>query len=180
MEPFISQIFMFGFNWAPKGFSKCDGQIIAISSNPTLFSLIGNVYGGATFALPDMRGRVPVHMDPSHPLYVRGWKYGLEEITITESTMPNHTHDVMAMNTPPISILSKDYSAQTGLSWAQAKDSNATIISSYGFSTGSSDLVALSIAQVSLAGNGQPHYNVQPIQVINFCIAEEGTYPSRN
>ncbi len=104
MEPFIGQIQLFGFGWAPQGWATCDGQLLSISSNTALFSLLGTTYGGdgrTTFALPDLRGRVPLHQGqgPGLSSYVLGEVLGQESVTLTTQQMPSHTHGIQGTAT---------------------------------------------------------------------------------
>jgi len=172
-EPFIGQIIMAGFNFAPRGYATCDGQIQSISQNTALFSLLGTTFGGngqTTFALPDLRGRVPIHMGqgPGLSSYVLGEVAGEENHTLINSEMPSHNHLFStsnvagALGTPNGNFLAASSSNQTALYRPTADGS------------------ALSPQSIGLAGGSQPHNNLQPFLTINFCIALEGIFPSRN
>jgi microcystin-dependent protein len=165
-EPFLAEIRMVGFNFAPRSWAFCDGQILPINQNQSLYSLLGTVYGGdgrTTFALPDLRGRVPVSVGPDHR---QGQKSGEENHVLAVNEMPAHDHV------------------------AQATESNATAPSPDGnlladsapteLYSGPDNLVAMKEATVSSVGGGQGHNNMQPYQAINFCIALQGLFPSRN
>lgn len=165
-EPFLAEIRMVGFNFAPRGWSFCDGQILPINQNQSLYSLLGTTYGGdgrTTFALPDLRGRTPIHVDTSHR---EGQKGGEETHTLSAAEMPQHNHVQMAtsqsasQSTPGGNILA----ATTGNIYG-AKPAAASTLN-----TGS-------IAHV---GGGQAHDNMQPYLAVNFCIALQGLFPSRN
>jgi microcystin-dependent protein len=167
MQPFIGEIRLFPWNWAPRGWALCDGSILAIQQNTALFSLIGTMYGGngqTTFGLPDMRGRVPVHYGPT---FTQGEMDGQEEVTLTIGTMPGHNHQFLgtsavANQKQPQGVLGKDTSATADY---YAPDTTPLTISPN------------SIAQ---AGGNSQHQNMQPYLVLNYCIAVFGIFPSRN
>ena len=169
MEPFIAQIMLFGGNFAPRGWAFCDGQLLPISSNSALFSIIGTAYGGdgrTTFALPDLRGRVPMHAGTGPGLTPRqiGQTVGVEGVALTEAQMPAHSHAVNVLNDPA----NNDRPAGDLLARA----------SIYSGSTGST--VALSDQTISATGSGQQHENMQPTLCINYIIALQGIFPSRS
>ncbi|MGJ8725470.1 MAG: phage tail protein [Roseibacillus sp.] len=178
MEPFIGQIQPFGFNFAPRGWAHCDGQLIAISSNSALFSLLGTIYGGdgrTTFALPDLRGRAPIHMGSGAGLTPRsiGQKSGLENVTLTTPQIPSHSHS--ANGTIKCSTNAGDEdSPQNHYSAAHAGDEN------YSSSTNENMASQGVSVTVGSAGGGLAHTNMQPYLVINWCIALIGIFPSRN
>ncbi|WP_127534132.1 phage tail protein [Paenibacillus kobensis] len=166
MEPFLGEIRMFGFGIVPRGWAVCSGQILSIQQNQALFSLLGTQYGGdgrTTFALPNYQGRVPVHAGSSMPVGTVG---GEENHTLTINEMPAHNHSVMASN--------GDGTAKVpaGKTWSVPADKSSV------FSTGTLDKV-MSGAAIGTAGGSQPHSNMQPYLTINFCIALQGIYPSR-
>jgi microcystin-dependent protein len=166
-EPFVSEIRMFGFDFAPKNWAKCDGTLINISQNPMLYSLLGDVFGGdghTTFALPDLRGRVPVHSDGSP--YPRGMRAGQEYVTLTTAELPIHTHNV--------NVCSNEVGSQSASGMYLGANSE------YAVYAAPQNLTALNNASVSFEGGGQQHNNMQPSQVVNFCIALMGTYPSHD
>ena len=161
-EPFIGEISIFGFNFAPRGWSTCDGQLLAISSNQALFSLLGTTYGGdgrTTFGLPDLRGRLPMHFGSGPGLTNRpiGQRGGAEQVTLTVGTMPSHNHTLELATTdgppPDTYVVVPNYSSTA----------NATLDEELG-----------------MTGGGQAHDNMPPFQVLNFCIALVGVFPSRN
>lgn len=168
-QPFVGEIKLFGFPFAPKGYALCDGQIMAISQNSALFSLLGTTYGGNgtnTFGLPDLRGRTPVHVGSTTPL---GLVAGEETVTLTTATMPAHSHVLMGTS----STANKRNAA--GYSFAAEPASPPAQ-----FFGPAASLVAISPQTVGPAGGGQPHENMQPYLVMNYCIAVNGVFPSRN
>lgn len=162
-EPFIGEIRLFANNYAPRGWSYCEGQILQISTNTALFSLLGNAYGGngtTTFALPDYRGRVPIHVNGAHPL---GQKGGTDNHTLTQAEMPMHTHQVSAASAS--SVVSP-----SGAVWGGQLN---------GFAPAES-LVSMDELAIGASGGSQPHSNMQPYLALRYAIALEGIYPSRN
>lgn len=211
MDPFIAEIVMFGGNFVPRGWAYCDGQLLAISSNTTLFSLIGTIYGGdgrTTMALPDMRGRVPVHPGngPGLSSYRLGQRGGQETVTLNANQMPTHSHIATATaaaggGTVPISATATLHADSTGAtndpdgkfpakpgnigpSTITAYGSTADIVMNAGAVTveGTVDLGAIPAPTITVLNNGgsQAHYNLQPFLAVNFIIALQGVYPSRN
>lgn len=164
-EPFLGEIRAFGFNFPPPGWAHCDGQILPINQNQALFSLLGTFYGGdgeTNFALPDLRGRVPISFG-DRPL---GQKFGEETHTVTTGEMPNHDHDAAATTvdaTTPIPA------------GAMLADSPGQIYAA----PRAGALTAIHPASVAAAGLGQSHNNMQPYSVIHFGIALQGIFPSR-
>ncbi len=173
-EPFLGEIKMFGGNFAPRGFAKCDGQLLAISQNSALFSLLGTFYGGdgrTTFALPDLRGRRPIHLGQGPGLSNRtiGQKAGAETATIVASTMPVHGHAVQGTSTPG------DSNNPAGKVPAAAPV--------FAYSDQAPDPTNARFAGNAIIPEGagvQAHSNVMPFQVICFIIALTGIFPSRN
>ncbi|MED4584488.1 tail fiber protein [Brevibacillus choshinensis] len=164
-EPFIGEIRLFALNFEPRGWAFCNGQIMAINTNQALFSLLGTTYGGngvTTFALPDLRGRVPVNAGNSVTL---GQSAGEEAHTLTLQEMPTHTHSVSASSEKANEV------SPGGKVWAVKENSYAKVESP--------DYVMSSQA-LSSAGGNQAHTNMQPYLVMNFCIALQGVFPSRN
>jgi microcystin-dependent protein len=171
-EPFLGEISMFGGNFAPRGWAFCDGQLLSISQNTALFSLLGTTYGGdgrTTFALPDLRGRVPLHQGqgPGLGSYTLGQNGGSENVTLTTGQMPSHNHLV---------------NVDTGDNGTTSHPNNQYLASSGGVSIYNSvtDSSTLNPGTVQAAGGNQPHANLQPYLCIDFIIALEGIYPSRN
>ncbi|MEO5931915.1 MAG: tail fiber protein [Candidatus Kapaibacterium sp.] len=173
-EPFIGQIIMTGFNFAPRGYATCDGQLLSIAQNTALFSLLGTTFGGdgrVTFGLPDLRGRVPVHQGQGPGLTNRtmGEVSGSESVTLISSQMPMHNHLMSTTN------VAGAVATPNGNFLAASSDPNA--VTSY---RPTSDGSTLNPQSIGLAGGNQPHNNMQPYLVISFSIALEGIFPSRN
>lgn len=171
-DPFIGEIRMFAGNYPPRGWTFCDGQMMSIAQNTALFSILGTTYGGngqTNFALPDLRGRVPIHAGQGPGLTNRtlGEKAGTETYILNSNQMPSHSHTVRAVsaegnqNTPAnnlpadTKLLDKEYSNSTGN-------------------------VSMNPAMLSSAGGNQPFPLMQPYTAVNFIIALEGIYPPRN
>ena len=174
-DPFISEIRIFGFGWPPRGWAQCDGQLMPISQNSALYSLIGTTYGGdgrVNFALPDMRGRIPVSFGSSNNDTRLGEQGGIEFATLSEAEMPGHSHQVRGTTSD---ANTKFFTSSVFASAIDKKTSQATNV--YGPAT---DLVALNAESVTYNGGGGSHNNIQPSEVVNFCIALEGAFPSRN
>jgi microcystin-dependent protein len=171
-DPFVAEIRIFPFNFAPKGWAFCDGQLLPISQNTALFSLLGTTYGGdgkSNFALPDMQGNAP--MAPGQglglSLHDLGETGGTEAVTLIENEMPQHNHGLMAA-VPPALLFAP--SSATGL--ARSAGGSA-------YQTSNAGLVAMNIQAVTQNGNNQPHNNMMPYLTLNFCIAMQGVFPSR-
>lgn len=170
-EPFVGEIRMFAGNFAPRGWAFCDGQLLAVSQNDALFSLLGTVYGGdgrTTFALPDMRGRIPVHMGqgPGLSNYALGTKGGAEGVTLAVSQLPSHNHTLQAASDA-----------------ANRKDAQSNLLgrsTSINLYTGDAPEGALASAAISNAGGSQVHGNLMPFLCVHFIIALFGIYPSRH
>ncbi len=166
-EPYLGEIRMVGFRFAPRGYATCDGQLLPISQNEAVFSLLGTMYGGdgwTTFALPDLRGRVPIHQDYSVGLRY-GQMGGYEQHSLSERELPEHTHTL--------------YGASASADAASPVDSlPATGAQQY--YTGEGAVAPMADDAISTEGQGELHNNMQPYQVINFVIALQGSYPSRN
>jgi len=164
MEPFLGQLALFPFGFAPKGWMLCNGQLLQISHNSALFSLLGTAYGGdgvRTFALPNLQGRVPMGANKSMNL---GQSGGENTHTLSSTELPMHTHLLMASNNPAsaTSPSGNVFAATTGK----------------GYGTGTR--VALDPRIIPSAGGSQPHENRQPFTVLSYCIAVVGIFPSRN
>lgn len=175
MEPFIAQIMLFGGNFAPRGWAFCDGQLLPIASNSALFSIVGTAFGGdgrTTFALPDLRGRVPMHAGAGPGLTPRqiGQRVGVEHVTLLETQMPNHSHEMLVASAAPNSDRANgDAIGKTPIYVDNNPSDPATQPSS-----------ALNSRTIGAAGGGQAHENMQPTLCINYIIALQGIFPSRN
>lgn len=170
-EPFIGEIRMFGFGFAPPGWAQCNGQLLPISQNTALFSLLGTTYGGdgkTTFALPDMRSRVPVcqGQGPGLSPYAEGQAGGAETVTLTAAQMPGHTHQVKASSTAASSDQPQGRALARSASHAYTVKPDASTVMNAGM--------------LGEAGGSQPHGNIQPYLAVNFCIATAGIFPSRS
>jgi microcystin-dependent protein len=181
MEPFIGQIMMFGSNFAPRGWAFCNGQLLAISSNTALFSLLGTQYGGdgrTTFGLPDLRGRCAVGMGNGPGLTPRqiGEVIGQEAVTLTPNEMPAHTHQLLANNTdgntndPANNTLAKE---------SVTIERSAPAFPVNGYSSNAAN-VSMSTSSIGSSGGNAPHNNMQPSLAMNYVIALEGIFPSRS
>ncbi len=163
-SPFIGEIRMFAGNFAPQGWSFCDGSLIPISENDALFNLIGTTYGGdgqSTFALPDLRSRVPVHAGPGFTLGQAG---GEETVTLTVQQIPAHIH------VPQAKSAAGNRASPAGSVWA------ASSLNQYTANTPSSSMDA---AALGSAGGSQPHDNMVPFLVVNFILSLFGVFPSQ-
>lgn len=164
MDPYIGEIRLFSFNRIPNNWLPCEGQTLAIQQNQALFALLGTAYGGNgvnTFALPDLRGRVPLHVNSSFPLGTAG---GESTHALAPNEIPAHTHQVSASSTAAATP------GITGNVWGQESNSFGPAAS----------LVAMSTAAISKAGGSQPHQNMQPYLAMSFCIATQGLFPPRS
>jgi microcystin-dependent protein len=173
-EPFVAEIRIFAGNFAPRGWAFCDGQLLPVSQNTALFSLIGTTYGGdgrSTTALPNLEGRVPMHPGRGPGLTSRrlGQRGGVETVTLSEAQMPNHNHSQMA------SAENGGFgSLTTQMALARSRGGNL-----YQTNT-NSNLVPMDPRSLPSTGGSQAHNNMQPFLAINFVIALVGLYPSRS
>ena len=178
--PFMGQIEIFSFNFAPKGWAQCNGQLLPINQNQALFSLLGTTYGGdgrVNFGLPDLRSRLPISFGPQNTL---GTRAGEENHTLISGEMAQHTHQMMADGT----TVAASNTSSPGASGTTVMGNSGGIISppgSYTVSIYSSAAVsgALAPGVISNTGGGQPHTNIQPYLTLNFCIAMQGIFPAR-
>jgi microcystin-dependent protein len=171
VDPFVAEIRIFPFNFAPKGWAWCDGQLLPLSQNTALFSLLGTTYGGngkSNFALPDLQGRAPMHpgQGPGLSLHDLGETGGSETVSLLESEIPGHAHTLRVYAGDPA-----DHFAPTGSTLARSNNGNA-----WG---AANNLVALSDQALAPAGGDQPHNNLQPYLTFYFAIALQGVFPPR-
>jgi len=167
---FIGEIKMFGGNFAPRGWAFCSGQLLPISQYDTLFALIGTTYGGDgvnTFALPDLRGRLPLHQGTGAGLSNRviGESAGVENVTLTTNQIPSHPHTAQGQSA------TGNQPSPAGNVWA------ASSLNQYSSSAAN---VTMNAASIGNSGGSQPHNNIMPFLCVNFIIALEGIFPSRN
>lgn len=179
MEPFIGEIVLFAGNFAPRGWSFCNGQLLSISVNASLYSILGTTFGGdgiETFGLPDLRGRVPVHPGTGVGLSKRtlGESGGMESIVLTINQMPTHTHVVSATVDVPI-FYENSTSESTGV---LITPESASKIRSGALDKNARNLTTENFSEST--GHSSPHNNMQPYQCINFIIALQGIYPARS
>ncbi len=170
-EPFLAEIRIVGFNFAPRSWAFCDGQILPINQNQSLYSLLGTTYGGdgrTSFALPDLRGRTPIHVGSSNgTTHNQGQKSGEETHSLSVSEMPSHRHDFRGT--------SANANANTASGNKLARSAVA-LYSSLAAGRGT----AMRSDVITNTGSGQGHENMQPWLAVNFCIALQGLFPSRN
>ena len=172
-DPFVAEIRVFPFNFAPKGWAFCNGQLLPLSQNTALFSLLGTTYGGngkSNFALPDLQGRAPMHpgQGPGLSLHDLGETGGSETVTLLESEIPGHTHGLQAAN------FDADVACPTPtVTLARSTGGNAYQ------STANQNLVPMNPSAFAVAGGSLPHNNIQPYLTLNFCIALQGVFPPR-
>jgi microcystin-dependent protein len=163
-EPFLSEIRIMSFNFAPKGWALCNGQLLPINQNQALFSLLGTTYGGngqTTFALPNLQARVPIHFGAGFSLGETG---GEQAHTVTMAEMPTHVHAALGSSTD-------------GNASLPGGNVLATAANAYGAAASLTTLVPGTVTNV---GGSQPHTNLQPYLVLTFCIALQGIFPSQN
>jgi microcystin-dependent protein len=170
-QPFIGEIRMVGFNFAPIGWAYCDGSILPISQYDAVYALLGTTYGGdgqSTFGLPDLRGRLPLHQgqSPGNSFRTIGEKAGSESVSLSTQQLPFHAHTLAA---------GTDGTRTAAPSLAFLGSGEADI-----YNRDASHAVALAAGSFSPSGNSQPHENQQPFLCVNFIIALEGIFPSRN
>lgn len=165
-DPFLAEIRIMSFGFAPKGWALCDGQLLPINQNQALFSLLGTTYGGdgrVNFALPDLRSRVPIHQGNGHTLGERG---GEQAHTLTSAELPTHTHTANASSSQGNSVVPTGAVLASPLNQTYRPQDNS--------------LTSLIPGTVTNAGGSQAHQNMQPFLTLNFCIALQGIFPSPN
>jgi microcystin-dependent protein len=171
-DPFVAEIRIFPFNFAPKGWAFCDGQLLSLSQNTALFSLLGTTYGGdgkSNFALPNMQGNAPMHpgQGPGLSLHDLGETGGSQTVSLLESEIPSHPHVMRAVTDPgDLKIPTPTRSIARSQGSNAYKNTNST--------------TPMNPAALAPAGGDQPHNNMQPYLTLNFCIALQGVYPARN
>lgn len=178
-NPFLAEVRPLPFNFAPTGWATCDGQILPITQNTALFSLLGTTYGGngiQNFALPDLRSRTPIHAGQLQGgnLYSLGEFGGVENVTLTLNEIPSHSHSLTGS-----SAAANDKRPLTGSAYATSTGPGPVSPDQNYYGTASS-LVALNPATLAATGSSQPHSNLQPYLTISWCIALQGVYPARN
>jgi microcystin-dependent protein len=166
-EPFLSEIRMMSFNYAPRGWAMCNGQLLPINQNQALFSLLGTTYGGdgrVTFALPDLRDRVPIHVGNGHTL---GERAGEQVHTLTAAETSQHTHTMSASSAAATT-------GTPGVGVVPAQSTGAPLYAA------PSNVAAMDPGAVDAVGGSQAHQNMQPYLTLSFCIALQGIFPSPN
>lgn len=169
-EPFVGEIKLFGFGWAPRGWALCDGAALPVQQNAALYSLLGIQFGGdgrQTFKLPDLRGRTPVGIGGANR-YPTGASFGVERVVLSPAALPIHNHAVYGSSAASDKLLAPG-----------ANDVFGTTLQPL-FRTGTGGKTALSAGSVSSTGAGEGHNTMQPSLVLNFCIALMGLYPQRD
>ena len=170
-DPFVAEIRMFGFNFAPTGWAQCNGQLLPISQNTALFALLGTFYGGdgkSTFALPNLQGSVPLHQGQGQGLaeYFIGQVGGSQFVTLLQSEMPAHTHSWSA-------------SGQDGTSQSPIGEKTAISVGGLQIYNTAAPNVQMAPQAVAVQGSSLPHNNMMPYLTVNFCIAMQGVFPPR-
>lgn len=171
-DPFVAEIRIFPFNFAPKGWAWCDGQLLPLSQNTALFSLLGTTYGGngkSNFALPDLQGRAPMHpgQGPGLSLHDLGETGGSETVSLLESEIPAHSHSISTSISDALVGVPTDQNLATGIGVGLFNTAN------------SGSLVFMAPETLAPAGGDQPHNNLQPYLTFYFCIALQGVFPPR-
>jgi len=176
-NPFVAEIRIYPFNFAPKGWAFCNGQLMSISQNTALFSLLGTTYGGdgkSNFGLPNIQGSAPMHpgQGPGLSLHDLGETGGSDTMTLLTSEMPSHTHTISCIDGPRAG----GQSGQPG---------NATLVKTGGvpanaYTSGASQNQTMAANMVGIMGGNLPHNNLMPYLTLNFCIALQGVYPPRS
>jgi len=180
MDPFVAEIRIFPFNFPPKGWAFCDGQLLPLSQNTALFSLLGTTYGGngkSNFALPNMQGNAPMHpgQGPGLSLHDLGETGGSDTVSLLESEIPSHSHGLLGANANATDATPSPALALSKGAWNFAGHSGAVAT----YSTAAGPVVQMNDNAIAPAGGDQPHNNLMPYLTLNFCIALQGVFPPR-
>nr|WP_312987931.1 tail fiber protein [Comamonas koreensis] len=172
-DPFVAEIRIFPFNFAPRGWAWCNGQLLPLSQNTALFSLLGTTYGGngmSNFALPDLQGRMPMQpgQGPGLSIHDLGEMGGSDTVTLLESEIPAHTHEIKAALASDAGVTSASATSALGSAPTRAYTTAPT-----------GNPTVMSPQQLAIAGGGQPHNNLPPYLTTYFCIALQGVFPPR-
>ena len=174
-EPFLGEIQIFAFNFAPRGWAKCDGELLPINQYQSLYSLFGTMYGGdgrTDFGLPDLRGRVPIHRNTASGSPAQGTKAGEESVVLMIEQIPAHTHQLMATSSPgSVNIPTGNVLATVSSAFNNAY---APVPATQ------TNLTNMATGSITTTGNSQGRPNMQPYLAVNFCVALTGVFPSRN
>jgi microcystin-dependent protein len=181
-DVYLGTILMVGFNFAPQGWALCNGQLLSIAQNTALFSLLGTTYGGngtTNFALPDLQGRVPIHMGNGAGLspYVIGQNGGVEGVTLLASQMPQHLHTVA---TPCSTANATATSPASAYPAVTVVDAGRGVAPTPSYASAPTAGQAMAPVNTSLVGGNLPHPNIQPYLTVNFIIALQGIFPTRS
>lgn len=171
MNPYLGEIRIMAFQFAPKGWALCDGQLLSIQSNTALFSILGTTYGGngtTTFALPNLQSRIPIHAGQGQGLspYTQGQVGGFESVTLTTQQLPQHNHNV--------NVLGVNAGTNKAANNYLADSTSGNVY------TTSAPNATLNPNALTNTGNNQPHANIEPYLCVSFCIATQGIFPPRN
>jgi microcystin-dependent protein len=172
VNPYIGQITLVGFNFAPLGWAFCNGQLLPIDQNQALFQLVGTIYGGdgqTTFALPDLRSRIPLHQGQGSGTsnYTIGQTGGSENVTLTSNQIPSHTHQAQCFTG------GSNSGSPVNAVWAQASNDQP-------YKSGTTGAANMTSGAIGPAGGNQPHANLMAYQALNYIIALQGIFPSQN
>jgi microcystin-dependent protein len=181
-DPFVAEIRVFAFNFAPRGWAMCNGQLMAISQNTALFSLLGTTYGGdgrTTFALPNLMGSIPLHVGRNQPgpglsVYDLGQQAGTTTVTLLQTEMPMHTHPPVVSSSNATGTTSA--TSQMGRPFKGSLQASSTGL----FYSSAPPQTQMSPQAITLQGGSQPHNNVMPTLTLIYCIALQGVFPARN
>jgi microcystin-dependent protein len=179
--PYLAELRILSFNFAPKGWAQCNGQLLPINQNQALFSLLGTTYGGngqTTFGLPDLRTRVPAHTDFAS--YPQGLIVGEYSHTLLQTEIPQHIHFLQADANTAAASNTSAAAAGNSLGQTISKPSSGATTAFNMYNTTLTPAAPLTPASLTPAGGNQPHENRQPFLVLNICIALQGIFPSRN